>query len=73
VDAVRNEMADKLAKLGPECPFIAPHAACDMSVAAAKKAVWETLRSRNGTHTRTLCQKKQGAAKIKQKPVTVGG
>jgi hypothetical protein len=34
-----NEIADRLAKLGPECPFIGPEPACGISAGIAKKAV----------------------------------
>jgi hypothetical protein len=34
-----NEVADQLAKLGSECPFIGPEPACRVSVGIAKKAV----------------------------------
>jgi hypothetical protein len=34
-----NKMADQLAKLGSECPFIGPEPACNISMGVAKKAV----------------------------------
>jgi ribonuclease HI len=34
-----NEIADQLAKLGSECPFIGPEPACGISVGIAKRAV----------------------------------
>jgi hypothetical protein len=34
-----NEMADQMAKLGSERPFIGPEPACGISMGVAKKAV----------------------------------
>jgi hypothetical protein len=34
-----NEIADQLAKLGSECPFIGPEPACGISAGISKKAV----------------------------------
>jgi ribonuclease HI len=36
---VGNEMADQLARTGPEHPFIRPEPACSISVGVAKKVV----------------------------------
>jgi hypothetical protein len=36
-----NEIADQLAKLGSECPFIGPEPACSISAGIAKKVVRE--------------------------------
>jgi hypothetical protein len=35
---IGNGTANELTKLGPECPFIKPEAACSISVGVAKEA-----------------------------------
>jgi hypothetical protein len=79
-----NETANQLAKLESECPLIGSEPTCGTSAGISKKAVrdwtnrdhkkyWESLRTQTGKGipTRILCQKNQGAVKIKQKPVTM--
>jgi hypothetical protein len=76
---VGNEMADQLARMGSEHPFIGPEPACGISIGVAKKAVRETLGIRNRTQTgkrtyiRALCQKNEGSVEIKHRPAKMGG
>jgi hypothetical protein len=74
-----NEIADHLARLGTECPFIGPEPSYDISAGVAKKAVKDwTFRDHkkmvgvhNGTQlcrgfpTVTLCQKNWGTTERK--------
>jgi hypothetical protein len=79
-DIAGNETADQLARMGSEHPFIGSEPASSITVGIAKKAIrdwtnrnhqkyWESLTG----HTRILCQKNEGAVKIKQKPAMMGG
>jgi hypothetical protein len=65
---VANEMADQLARMGSEHPFMRPEPACGISVGVAKKVVrdWTNRKQKTlgicnwtytgkGTYTRALC------------------
>jgi hypothetical protein len=67
-----NEIADRLARLGTECPFIGPEPSYDITARVAKKAVRDwAFRDHNGTQmcrgfpTATLCQKNWGTTERK--------
>jgi hypothetical protein len=79
-------MADQLAKLGSEHPFIGLEPAYCISMGVAKKVVrdwtirdnrkhWDSLSglTGKGTHTGLLCQENKGAVKFEQRPAMLGG
>jgi ribonuclease HI len=77
---VGNDMANQLARMGSEHPFIGLEPACGISIGVAMKAVkrldeqksQETpgihnwTRTGKGTYTRTICQKNEVSVEIKQ-------
>jgi hypothetical protein len=74
---VGNETVDQLARMGSEHPFIGPEPESDQGLNKRKSkkilGILNWTQTGKRTYTRTLCQKNEGAVKIKQKPATMGG
>jgi hypothetical protein len=59
-----NEMADQFSKLGSQCPFIGPEAACDISMGVVKKAVMQWTIRNHRIHWDSLSVLKKARALI---------
>jgi hypothetical protein len=61
VGIVGIEMADQLARMGSEHPFIGPEPACGISVGVAKKAVRDWTNRNHEKHWQSATELKQTA------------